>query len=145
VPKVKSPKSRSLAARNVTRANRGVDTKPELLLRSHVHGAGLRYAINARPEADINRRADLVFRSARVAVLVHRCFRHRCPKHYVLPKSNKSYWAEKVRRNRERDEETKHLLPSRGWKVLAFWEHQNARHCSLQVVRAVLKRRTMGR
>lgn len=139
--RIETPKSRSLATRNVMKANRGVDTKPELLLRSFIHKAGLRYAINVRPEADINRRADLIFRSARVAVFIHGCFWHGCPRHYVLPKSNKKYWAEKVRRNRERDLETKRLLRKRGWKVLVFWEHQSPEASGAKVVKIVLNLR----
>lgn len=139
--RIATPKSRSLATRNVMKANKGVDTKPELLLRSFIHKAGLRYAINVRPEADINRRADIVFRSARVAVFVHGCFWHGCPRHYVLPKSNKRYWADKVRRNRERDQETKRLLKERGWKVLVYWEHQSVDSCGIRTIQRVKQRR----
>ena len=140
-PKVKTPKSRSIAVRNVMRANRGADTGPEMRLRSLVHKAGLRYAIDVRPEPDINRRADLVFRGAKVAVFVNGCFWHGCPKHYSAPKSNKRYWSEKVRRNRERDVETMVLLKRRGWRVLVFWEHQPARLCSERVVSIVSERK----
>jgi len=139
--RVKTPKSRSVAVRNVMRANRGVDTGPEIRLRSLVHKAGLRYAIDVRPEADINRRADLVFRAAKVAVFVNGCFWHGCPKHYSSPKSNKRYWSEKVRRNRERDVETRNLLKRRGWRVLVFWEHQPAQSCSDRVVSIVSERK----
>jgi DNA mismatch endonuclease (patch repair protein) len=139
--KIRTPKSRSSAVRNVMLANRGVDTGPEKRLRSIVHKAGLRYAIAVRPEADINRRADLVFRSAKVAVFVHGCFWHGCPKHYSSPKSNMRYWSEKVRRNRERDVETRLLLKRRGWRVLVFWEHQPAESCSVRVVSAVSERK----
>ena len=139
--RIKSPKSRSLATRNIMKANKGVDTGPELRLRSFVHQAGLRYAVNVRPEADINRRADLVFRSARVAVFVHGCFWHGCPKHYTLPKSNRKFWAKKVLRNRERDQETQRLLRKRGWKVLVFWEHQAVDSCGIKTIETVEKRR----
>jgi DNA mismatch endonuclease (patch repair protein) len=139
--RVKTPKSRSIAVRNVMRANKGVDTGPEIRLRSLVHKAGLRYAIDVRPELDLNRRADLVFRSAKVAVFVNGCFWHGCPKHYSPPKSNKRYWSEKVRRNRERDVETRSLLRRRGWRVLVFWEHQSAQSCSEKVVSVVSERR----
>ena len=139
-PRGKTPKSRSIAVRNVMRANRGVDTGPEIRLRSLVHKAGLRYAIDVRPESDINRRADLVFRAAKVAVFVNGCFWHGCPKHYSPPKSNKRYWSEKVRRNRERDVATRVLLKRRGWRVLVFWEHQPAKPCSERVVSIVSER-----
>ena len=32
------------------------------------------------------------------------------------------FWAEKIRRNRERDERQKELLRSMGWNVLTVWE-----------------------
>ena len=140
-PRIRTPKSRSIAVRNVMQANRGVDTGPEIRLRSLVHKAGLRYAIDVRPEADINRRADLVFRAAKVAVFVNGCFWHGCPKHYSSPKSNQRYWSEKVRRNRERDVETRFLLKRRGWRVLVFWEHQPAQSCSERVVSVVSERK----
>ena len=140
-PRIRTPKSRSIAVRNVMQANRGVDTGPEIRLRSLVHKAGLRYAIDVRPEADINRRADLVFRAAKVAVFVNGCFWHGCPKHYSSPKSNKRYWSEKVRRNRERDIETRFLLKRRGWRVLVFWEHQPAQSCGERVVSVVSERK----
>lgn len=139
--RIKTPKSRSIAVRNVMRANRGVDTGPEVRLRSLVHRAGLRYAIDVRPESDINRRADLVFRDTKVAVFVNGCFWHGCPKHYSSPKSNMRYWSEKVRRNRERDIETRFLLKHRGWRVLVFWEHQPAESCSARVVSVVSERK----
>jgi len=140
-PRVRTPKSRSIAVRNVMRANRGVDTGPEIRLRSLVHKAGLRYAIDVRPESDINRRADLVFRAVKVAVFVKGCFWHGCPAHYSSPKSNQRYWSEKVRRNRERDTETRSLLRGRGWKVLVFREHQPAQSCSARVVSVVSERK----
>ena len=138
---IKTPKSRSPAVRNVMRANKGVDTRPELELRSLVHKAGLRYAINVRPEHEINRRADIVFRSAKVAIFVNGCFWHGCPKHYVLPKTNKRFWIDKVKRNRERDEETKLLLRRRGWKVIILWEHEDFSRPAVRIVREVRSRR----
>jgi DNA mismatch endonuclease (patch repair protein) len=142
--RVKTPKARTAAVRNVMKANRRVDTKPELRLRSQIHKSGLRYAMDVRPESDINRRADLVFRSAKVAVFVHGCFWHGCPKHHKLPKSNKKFWAQKVRRNRERDQETQRLLRKRGWKVLVFWEHQEAQVCADKVNVCVRQRRRLS-
>lgn len=139
--RVSTPKSRSKAVRNVMRANKGVDTGPELKLRSLVHKAGLRYAIDVRPEHEINRRADMVFRSAKVAVFVNGCFWHGCPKHYVLPKTNRRFWSEKVNRNRQRDRETKRLLRQRGWKVLTLWEHQDFSLPAAKIAREVRFRR----
>ncbi len=44
------------------------DTAPELALRRLLHAAGLRYRVDAGPLPGLRRRADIVFRQARVAV-----------------------------------------------------------------------------
>lgn len=137
--KQKTPSSRSLAVRNVMRANRGVDTAPELAIRRLLHQSGYRYTVNKRPEKDINRRADIIFRSAKVAVFVHGCFWHGCPKHYVLPKSNKKYWSAKVKRNKERDSETRSLLQTRGWRVIVVWEHEDEKKSANLIAQQLLK------
>lgn len=124
------------------RGNRSRDTKPELLVRRLVHAAGLRYRVSARPETDLRRTADLLFRPARVAVFVDGCFWHGCPEHYIRPKANDGYWSGKVARNRERDEETTRILTERGWTVLRFWEHEDPTEVAERIVAVVRRRRT---
>jgi DNA mismatch endonuclease, patch repair protein len=106
-------------------SNRGRDTAPELAVRRAVHALGLRYRVDMRPLPDLNRRADLVFTGARVAVFVDGCFWHGCPKHHTVAKANAEFWAVKVQRNRERDAETDQLLQAAGWIVVRAWEHEN--------------------
>lgn len=138
---MKTPSASSAAVRKVMQANRGVDSLIELRLRSMVHKAGLRYSIDKRPEPDLNRRADLVFRGAKVAVYVHGCYWHGCRWHYKEPKSNQKYWNQKIRRNRERDLETRKLLARRGWKVMVYWEHQDPSQYIDALVELVIRRR----
>src|SRR4051812_27525332 len=106
------------------RSNRGRDTSPELAVRRLVHAQGLRYRVNARPEPNLRRTADMVFRRARVAVFIDGCFWHGCPEHHTVAKSNATYWAEKVTANRARDLETTAALTAAGWLVLRVWEHE---------------------
>lgn len=106
------------------RANRGRDTEPELKVRRLVHAAGLRYRVNVRPEPDLRRTVDMLFRRAKVVVLIDGCFWHGCPKHHQPPKTNVTFWSSKVAGNRARDEDTNRALESRGWLVLRFWEHE---------------------
>ena len=54
------------------------DTKPELALRSSLHGMGLRFSVD-RPVRGSRRRSDVVFPTERVAVYVDGCFWHGCP------------------------------------------------------------------
>lgn len=123
------------------KGNKRRDTIPELAIRSEIHRQGLRYAIDARPDLKINRRADIVFRSYKVAVFIHGCFWHGCLKHYVKPKSNTSFWEEKIKRNRARDAETARILRRQDWTVLVIWEHQDPIRASNRIIRTVKNRR----
>ncbi|WP_233580495.1 very short patch repair endonuclease [Streptomyces triticirhizae] len=115
-----SPESRA-----VMRANRGRDTKPELLLRSLLHQRGLRYRVSIRPLPDLRRTADVVFPKARVAVFVDGCFWHGCPEHHRPATKRAEFWREKIEGNRARDAETSRLLLERGWRVVRAWEHED--------------------
>lgn len=112
------------AARATMRANRGRDTTPEMAVRSRVHRAGLRYRVSARPEPDLRRTADLLFRRARVAVFIDGCYWHACPEHRQRPATNTEFWDRKFEANRARDAETTAFLRHRGWTVIRVWEHQ---------------------
>lgn len=105
--------------------NRSRDTKPELAVRTLLHGIGLRYRVDVRPERAIRRRADVVFTRARVAVFIDGCFWHGCPDHFRYPVEHADYWRDKIGRNRERDAETDALLDAAGWRVLRFWSHES--------------------
>lgn len=107
-------------------ANPGRDTTVERAVRRIVHARGLRYLVNARPERDIRRTADMVFRGPGVAVFIDGCFWHGCEAHYRPSTVHVDYWADKVATNRARDRETNRLLAERGWMVLRFWEHEPA-------------------
>lgn len=100
---------------------KGRDTGPELSLRRNVWALGLRYRLQYR----IGRtRPDMVFIGARVAVFVDGCFWHGCPLHSAVPKNNREFWEQKLRRNRERDAENTQWLEAEGWRVLRLWEHE---------------------
>ena len=127
----------SAGVRRGMQANRGRDTTPELAVRRLVHAAGLRYRVDARPLARVNRRADLVFARAKVAVFIDGCFWHGCPEHHTVARTNAEFWAEKVARNRERDAETVRLLTSGGWTVIRAWEHEEPAAVAERIVAAV--------
>jgi DNA mismatch endonuclease (patch repair protein) len=130
----------SPGVRRGMQANRGRDTKPEMAIRRAAHAAGLRYRVDHRPIPTLNRRADLVFPRAKVAVFVDGCFWHGCPEHHTVAKSNARFWAEKVRRNCKRDAETDSLLADGGWTVIRAWEHEPAEAVIAQIVNALQRR-----
>ena len=66
-----------------------------------------------------------MFSGAKVAVFVHGCFWHRCPEHATKAKANEQWWADKLRRNVERDRDTRRQLEAAGWSVVEVWEHED--------------------
>lgn len=120
--------------------NRRKDTHPELAVRRAVHALGLRYRVDARPLPDLNRRADLVFRGAKIAVFVDGCYWHGCPRHGTWPATNSEYWSSKIRRNVARDRDTDERLISQGWLPLRFWEHDDPDMAAVSIRASVLER-----
>lgn len=120
----RAPKSTSATVRRVMQANVGVETKPERLLRCALHRAGARFRKAAKPEPDLRITADVVFRRQKVCIFVDGCFWHGCPEHFRPPKTNASWWREKIADNARRDRDQSRLLMERGWQVVRLWEHQ---------------------
>ncbi|MGN9785995.1 very short patch repair endonuclease [Nonomuraea sp. ZG12] len=132
----------SAAVRKSMQSNKGRDTKPELALRRAVHAQGLRYRVSTRPLPAVRRTADMVFTRGKVAVFLDGCFWHGCPEHHTKSATNADYWAEKVRRNRERDAETDALFADAGWLVIRVWEHEAPQQAATKIVHEVTKRRS---
>jgi DNA mismatch endonuclease (patch repair protein) len=97
------------------------DTGPELAVRRMLHARGFRYRLHRR---DLPGCPDLVFPGRRKVVFIHGCFwhGHDCARGARTPKSNTSYWAQKVGRNRVRDADAAEQLLVEGWDVLIVWE-----------------------
>jgi DNA mismatch endonuclease, patch repair protein len=99
---------------------RGMDTTPELILRSAIHRAGFRYGLHRK---DLPGRPDLVFASRRKVIFVHGCFWHGhegCNQGRI-PQSNRKYWRQKLATNRERDSRTIKALRELGWQPHVVW------------------------
>lgn len=99
---------------------RGTNTKPEVLVRSALHRAGLRFRLH---DAALPGRPDIVLARHRTVVLVHGCFwhRHGCAL-ASEPSSRRAFWREKFARNVARDRRTAQQLRRAGWRVLTIWE-----------------------
>ncbi len=115
------PPPTSEAVSRTMKANRGKDTRPELALRGALWNAGIRgYRVHLK---GIPGRPDIAFPATRLALFVHGCFWHRCPRcDLPLPKSNTEFWRRKFELNKERDERKRRALEELGWTVQVFWE-----------------------
>lgn len=115
-----TPFSSSPGVRSKMQQQRTRDTAPEMALRCALHARGLRYRVQV-PLLP-RRTVDIVFPRARVAVDVRGCYWHSCPLHATAPKANGAWWAAKLARNVERDEDTAARLSAAGWQVCVVWE-----------------------
>jgi DNA mismatch endonuclease, patch repair protein len=116
------------------------DTPAEMALRSALTRLGLRYRVDTSPIPNLRRRADIVFKSARVSVFVDGCFWHGCRVHGTWPKKNARWWREKIEANKARDRDTNRVLASTGWAVVRAWTHQDMSAVAERVARVVAQR-----
>ena len=99
---------------------RSRDTKPEMAIRRGLHSRGLRFRLHRE---DLPGRPDLVFPKHHAVIFVHGCFwhGHDCPM-FKWPQTRRTFWQNKIRKNRERDRNSSAFLRDQGWGVLTVWE-----------------------
>lgn len=99
---------------------RGRNTKPERLVRTTLHSLGFRYRLH---DPKVYGRPDLVFPKYHAVLFIHGCFwhGHNCSL-FRYPETRKVFWEEKIRRNRERDDEVRKVLSGSGWRIGIVWE-----------------------
>lgn len=101
-------------------AIRGKNTKPELVVRSFLHRAGLRFRLHTR----LPGKPDIAFPKYRTVVFVHGCFwhRHKNCRFAATPKTRTCWWMAKFESNQTRDKKISSKLRRSGWRVLTVWE-----------------------
>jgi DNA mismatch endonuclease (patch repair protein) len=122
-----SPPASSANARATMRANKGKNTKPELIVRKMLRDAGhpgyrLHWKIRDKAGRVICK-PDICYPGKKIAIFVHGCFWHRCPNcNPPMPKKNRDYWLAKFEDNVARDRLNEQQLRANGWVVLTIWE-----------------------
>lgn len=102
-------------------ANKGKDTKLEILFGKLLWNAGVRYRKN---DKSVFGKPDFVIKSHKIAIFCDGEFWHgrnwdiRKNDH----KSNCEFWHSKIERNIERDKKVNSELNKQGWKIFRFWE-----------------------
>ena len=106
---------------------RSKDTKPELIVRRGLWTRGFRYRLNHKR---LPGHPDIVLRKYRTCIFVNGCFWHG---HFVelnklesspcckIPTTNRRFWVEKIRRNKERDKDEQKKLAAMGWHCITVW------------------------
>lgn len=128
---------RSQIMRAVHSKGTGAENKCEALLRA--------LKLGFTRQADLPGQPDFILRAANLALFVHGCFwhAHKGCKSAALPKSNVTYWVDKIDRNRRRDRRVREALRKAGWRTAVIWE------CNLKnadsIARRLLKLSNRGR
>ena len=124
---LEAPPASSPSVRRSMMGNKSQNTKPEIRARRILREAGFPgYRLHWRIDDDEGRyicRPDITYPGRKLAIFVHGCFWHRCPKCDLgLPKSNVDYWSQKFEKNIERDRKKEGSLRENGWSVHTIWE-----------------------
>jgi DNA mismatch endonuclease (patch repair protein) len=122
----------------VMSANRGKNTKPEIVLRKTMYANEMKgYRIHWKK---VPGTPDIAFPGRKIAIFVNGCFWHRCPYCKLpLPKTNTRFWEEKFIKNTIRDSEKYQLLEENGWNVITIWECQilkDIKSC-IEIIRSI--------
>lgn len=138
MPDIMTPAQRSERMSRI----RSRDTKPEMLVRSYLHGMGFLYRLHVR---ELPGSPDLVLPKYGTVVFVEGCFwhGHSCQKGRV-PGANSSFWKAKVATNQARDRRNRRALARLGWRVIRVWECQLATKKARTATLARLAKRING-
>ena len=100
---------------------RGRDTKPEIIVRKFLFGNGFRYKLY---DKILPGKPDLVFPKYKTVIFIHGCFwhGHEGCKYFVVPKTRRKWWLEKINRNKQLDTENSGKLKKLGWKIVIVFE-----------------------
>ena len=116
--------------RRVMSRIRSRGTRPEREIMALLDGMGVEYEYQAR----VGRwRADFLIPDRRLIIEYRSCFWHLCPVCYpdgppvkggIL---GRGWWAEKLRKNRERDLRKEREWRAMGYRVEVIWGHEDVR------------------
>jgi len=100
---------------------RSKDTKPEILVRKCLFRYGFRYKLHDRT---LPGKPDMVFPRYKTVVFIHGCFwhGHKGCQYFVIPKTRRKWWIEKIKRNQQLDAEHNRELKNMGWNIITVFE-----------------------
>lgn len=104
---------------------RSRDSTAELAVRRRLWSNGLRYKVHS----SLPGRPDIVFTRQKLAVFIDGDFWHgnswrirNLPNLESQFPTRTEWWADKIARNMERDQEVNEQLRAAGWTILRYWE-----------------------
>lgn len=115
---------------------RSKETKLEVRVRKALWKKGVRYRKNV---TGMPGKPDIAIKKYKIVIFLDSCFFHRCPLHFIMPASNKTYWEKKISRNIERDQEINQYYNNKGWSILRYWEHETKKNNLDNVIENIIQ------
>lgn len=114
------PKTDSRTSRRLGRMPQR-DTSIEQIVRKHLFSMRMRFRTNNR---DLPGSPDIANRRRRWVVFIHGCYwhHHKGCRRATIPTRNRSFWIEKFRANRRRDQQSLMQLCNLGYDCTVIWE-----------------------
>lgn len=102
---------------------KGLNTKPEVILRKALWNLGIRYRLNVK---NLPGKPDILMKKYKLVIFVDGEFWHgyNWEDKKKKIKTNSSFWIPKIERNIQRDKENEEELIELGFRVIRFWEHE---------------------
>jgi len=108
------------------------DSKIETLFRKELWKHGFRYRKNSGKYFG---KPDVVLKQHKAVIFIDSCFWHGCKKHCRIPTARKTYWIDKIKRNKIRDKEVSKHYKKQGWKIIRIWEHDLPQKISATILK----------
>ncbi|GAB2553075.1 very short patch repair endonuclease [Gracilibacillus alcaliphilus] len=96
-------------------------SKLEEIVTKELWNRGIRFRRNVK---DLKGKPDIAIKKYKLVIFIDSCFWHVCPIHANIPKSNETYWKEKLSRNQKRDKEVTEYYLEKEWNIKRIWEHE---------------------
>ncbi len=95
-------------------------TLPEKRIHNFLKGHKIKHEMHPK----IAGSPDIILKDKRIAIFIHGCFWHKCPRCFNKPRTKIEYWRPKLEKNAKRDKLSIKMLRNDGWRVIRLWEHE---------------------
>ena len=101
---------------------KGKNTKPELVVRAFLRSRNQPYSLHGKR---LPGKPDIVLKPLKKLIFINGCFwhQHSCET-YSIPRTNRKFWADKLRKNKIRDRRVLRKIRKLGWSCKTIWECQ---------------------
>ena len=115
---------------------KGKDTKIEVMVRRYLFAQGFRFRKN---DKRLPGHPDVVLPKYKTVVFVNGCFwhMHEGCKQARLPKTNTTFWKEKLEKNVANDKKHIRQLEESGWQVITLWECELEKDFESQMIKLI--------